>query len=248
MVQTFPHPFETGQTNYGLSPQVWLGINRGPSAHSYFAFRKYDFPIADMTETQATAGDASYLNTIDGFGTVLLVDADSTTNTQGIQVQDTQCSVNAKAGMIVAWEQMVRFHDIATSPELFFGLSDVDTTIIASGAITTGYKVGFYSITGGTLLCVAGNNATPTATASAVHTLVDADVTTDGTEWVRLGLRAEVGRDLKFFVNGTKVASELAASLFPIGAAIVPSMVVQTNGTVDPLAHSAWHAVGYNYA
>jgi hypothetical protein len=250
MAVSFPNPFEVGQTNYGLSPRVWLGIPRvgdGLGAHSHFAFRKYDFPVGDLTATQATAGTCTYIDTVDGFGTIMVADADSTTNTQGINIQDKQVSVNAKNGMIVAWETMTRAHDIATVPELFWGLSDVDTTIIASGAITTGYRVGFYTVSAG-LLCVAGNNATPTATASTVHTLVDADVTTDGTEWVRLGVRAEVGRDLQFFVNGAKVASELAASLFPIGAAIVPSHVVQTNGTVDPLTHSAWHAMGWTYA
>jgi hypothetical protein len=264
MAVSFEAPYDNGQTSYGLTPGAWRDFDPTAAmvnpAYGEFHLERFrdwvdlsNSPASNEKAvlTQATAGTANLISGPVGFGQLLEIDSASSTTTQGANLQFTKMGFTPSTGECYYFEAMLRLHDIATGVEFFAGLSAVDTTIIASSAVTTGYKIGFSSVTNDKVLkCVSGTNATPTAATGSPLTLVDGDVTTDGTEWVRLALRAEVGSPPEFYVNSTKFASDLTAAVVPSGASAVllPSFVVQVETTsIDAIARVAWFAVGRKF-
>ena len=243
----------------GLQGPVWkdFSIQQAMVDPSYGRFKLFDWTgWTDLTSstsnawatlTQATAGTASLIDGPAGYGPLLELDCNSSTVTQGANLQFKSMRAYATTGMSFYFDCLLRLKDAATGPEFFLGWSDVDTTIIATSALTTGYKFGFKSTTDdNVLLPASGNNAVPTASSSSPYTLVDGAVTTDGTEWARLGARFSLdGRGACISVNGDEKANSMATSTFPTGAVICPSIVCQSSGTTDPLFEIAYLAVGY---
>lgn len=246
--------FLTTQTaDPGLTAKLWRGIDRSRGATDpmtgFFHVERGQSGVGAFTSTQATAGTALYIaSPTTGLGSVLELDSNSTTNTQGIQVQFPGLGVNPKDGMVIGWETMIQLKDIATAPEFFAGMATLDTTLIASGAISASDWIGYYDVAGGAT-CVPKfgvEDGSQDISATTAHTFVDGDVTTDGTAWARLGFRWEVGTKLEAYVNGSLIdASDVAESNAPDGP-IVCSYVMQTNGTVDPIALVAYTAFGYS--
>lgn len=243
--------FLTSQTaDPGLTAKLWRGIDRSRGAfdpiNSFFHVERGQGGVGAFTSTQATAGTALYIaSPTTGLGSVLELDCNSTTNTQGIQVQYPGLGVNPKDGMVICWETMLQAKDIATAPEFFAGMATLDTTLIASGSISAADWIGFYDVTDGTLN-FGVEDGSQDISANVAHTLVDGDVTTDGTAWVRLGFRWEVGTKLEAYVNGALVnTDDVAESNAPDGA-IVCSYVCQSNGTTDPIVLVAYTAFGYS--
>jgi hypothetical protein len=191
--------------------------------------------LGHYTSTQATTGTAIYIpSPTTGIGSVLELDSNSTTDTQGIQVQyPASASSQGWHGHLLGNDGSAK--DIATAPEFFAGMSVLDrneTTIIASGAMSASDWIGFYDVTDGTL-SFGVEDGSQDISANTAHTLVDADVTTDGSAWVRLGFRWEVGTKLEAYVNGATVdISDVAESNAP-DTAIACSYVCQSNGTTD---------------
>lgn len=204
--------------------------------------------LAEATGTQATAGTGAYIaDTIAGGYSVLEVDCNSTTNGQGYQLQWKGEGVYAEEGMVVYMHWRVRTKDIATGPEFFAGLATIDTTLIASDAMSATNWIGFLSLSGGTIK-VGIDDGTEDLSDSAIHTMVDGDTTTDGTEIVDLDLRWEVGTKVEAWVNGVKAdLTGIDIANEPDAGFIVPSVVCQTNGTTDPIVHVLDRVIGYKY-
>lgn len=246
--------FLTSQTaDPGLTPRLWRGIDRSRGAtdpmNGFFHVERGQGGVGAFTSTQATAGTALFIaNPTTGLGSVLELDSNSTTNAQGIQVQYPGLGVNPKDGMVICWETMMQGKDIATAPEIFFGMCSLDTTIIASGAMSAADWIGFLDVAGGAT-CVPKfgvEDGSQDISATTAHTLVDGDVTTDGTAWFRAGFRWEVGTKLEAYINGTMLdTSDVAETNAPDGH-IVCSYVLQSNGTTDPIALVAYTAFGYS--
>ena len=198
---------------------------------------------APYATTIATAGTTAQIAGPSGFGALWEVDSASSTSTQGMNVQFVGEGAYLGTGQTMYFECMLRAHDIATGPEFFLGVSGINTAIITSSAVpgTTNHWQGFYIIDDGVGVSWAARNGSSTTTyASDVHAFIDADVTSDGTEWVRLGFRWVKGVSCDIFVNDTKTS--VGVTTEP-AAFVCPSVVCQSSGTTAPLlrfAHTAW--------
>lgn len=215
---------------------------------SYGRFFDLKNDLANATGTQATAGTGAYIaDTVAGLYSVLEVDCNSTTNGQGYQLQWKGAGVYPEEGMVFYSHSRLRFKDIATGPEFYLGLATIDTTLIASDAMSATNWVGFLSLSGGTIK-VGVDDGTEDLSDSAIHTMVDGDTTTDGTEIVDLDLRWEVGSKIEAWVNGVKAdLTGIDLANEPDAGFVVPSVVCQSNGTTDPIVHVVDFQVGYKY-
>lgn len=236
------HP---GQNDLGgLSAALWHKCPRSAiEANPDFGWGFMDnlqrgVPTDVWTVTNATAGTFA-MDTV--FGSVALADSASTTATQGVQVQRTVSIFKPIAQADIYFEARVKAADIATGPEFALGLHNVDTTIIASSAVSTTDHVSFTSVTDDGILLGNGEKAGTGTTTAALHTFVD-------DTYVKLGFKITGVDKVEFFVNGVQAApaTNLATANIPI-VVLVPSLVCQTGGTTDPIVHLDWMACYQHY-
>lgn len=187
----------------------------------------------EYTATQATAG--TFAMTDAAYG-VALADCNSTTATQGINVQKNTTVGELfipTAGTTIVFECRIKAVDIATGPEFFVGLHQIDTTIIASSAMSGANYIGWQSITDDGVLLFTGAKASAADTNTAT-TFVD------GT-WVKLGFKVNGVTSVDQYINGVLQDSStaLATANIPV-TEMVPSLVCQSGGTTDPIIHIDW--------
>ena len=242
-MELFPQYRKTGDTSRGPSPGVWykcplvqlqLGLG-GVLFHDDFA---NGLPDGKYTATQATAGTFALG---DGDGGVALADCNSTTATQGINVQLGGAAgelFKPAAGRKLWFEARFKFADVATGPEFFLGLHEIDTTIIVASALTGGNMIGFSSITDDNVLLFTAEKATAAAT-KACTTAVD------GT-FLKLGFFVDGVTSIQQYLNGALLAGEHVSANIPI-VEMVPSLVCQSGGTTDPIVHLDWWMCGIQY-
>lgn len=189
------------------------------------------------TLTQATTG--TFL-LIDEEGGVADLDCASSIVTRGGNVQygsGVGEFASTQAAGKMWFEARVKATDIGSSgPEFFLGLHNIKTAIIASSAMdaTASDWIGFKSLTDDSILLgTAANNAASSAetTASDIHTFVD------GT-YVNLGFKVTNRDKVEFYVDGVKQTNTVAANI-PT-ALMVPSLVCQSDGTVDTIISIDW--------
>lgn len=235
----------------GLTGKAWRTFNieqaKQDPSYGFFHLERFGEGVDAFTLTQAISGTALPIAGPDGFGTLLELDSNSNTVGQGVQVQYKGMLVNPVAGMEIVFDVMCRARDLSTTGlQTFLGLSDVDTTIHASALPTTGDKIGFASITTNMILEFVQNaSGVPAAATGTPHTWIDGDVTTDGTEWVRLAFRWIVDDHVEVYVKGVPFASDLAISTDP-AAAVCPSFVCQVAATnIDSILELAYFAFGW---
>ena len=200
-----------------------------------------DFTEIDTTDvyvaTQAATGTAVL---DDAVGGVLLLDCNSATATQGIQLQRAGSATTGElflpaAGKHIWCEARVKVADMTagtTGPEFFFGLATIDTTVIGTSANSTDNHIGFESITDDGVLLGYGEKATVRTTGVTTHSLVD-------DTWVKLGFTVEGVSTITFYVNGVACATTLDDTYIPL-TAMVPTFVCQSDGTVDSILHVDW--------
>lgn len=238
----------------GLCGKAWRDINIveaafNPAYGGFWLNRGETFGTNAnnaFSTTLTGSGTALYKAGGAGFPTLLELDAVSTTNGEGVNLQYNGQGFYPQAGMVSAGSTMIRFKDIATAPEFFFGLATIDASIIASDAISATDWMGFFSLSGGTIK-FGSDDGSEDAGANTLHTMVDGATTTDGTEWVNLDWRWEVGSKFEVYIDGVLGdISDVAITAEPDGH-VVPSFVLQTNGTTDPIADVVYSAFGYRY-
>ena len=184
--------------------------------------------------TQATAGTAA----LDAAakGGVLLLDCNSTTNNQGVQIQvggaAGAASFIASAASKIYFEARVKIADIgSTTCQLFAGLAIVDTSVLASAANSTANHVGFEAINT-TAMGIHSEKAGSRSSTAAVHTVVD-------DAYVKLGFLIDGLTKITPYVNS--VAQTAITTNIPI-VAMTPSLVCHSSGTTDPIVHVDWVA------
>jgi len=187
------------------------------------------------TSTSATTGTTAL---DDAAGGVLLLDCGSGTEHQGetLQMGTTvgECWVTSTTNDL--WfETRVKVVDSATDCQLFAGLSEIDTTLLASGANTSANHIGFESLTDDGVLTfhaeVAGARTSATAT---IGTLVE-------DTWVRLGFHVSKRNKIQVYVDG--VLKDTLTAGFPL-VEMTPSFVMQSGGgATDPILHIDWFRV-----
>lgn len=199
-----------------------------PSIGIYYheSWQSYD-ATNDWTGTQATTGSAAISTTIPGC---LKMDAGATTDNQGFQIQ------RLKSGWIPAANKSLWFEVnlqlTATTPpvtkaQLFAGLAASDTTIIASGAMTTNNRIGWMILDGGLLVTTFTSDKAGVATTKTGPTLVAATN-------IRLGFVYDgVADTVQQYVNGAVSQTAVATANIP-KLVMYPSFVCQSDATDQP--------------
>lgn len=180
----------------------------------------------DYVGTQATAGTGAISTAAPG---VLEVDCNSTTQGQGFQIQRAKAAFVPAAGKHIWAEFKFKVVDTYDKVQLFVGLAEIDTSIIASGSISTANHVGLYGAASnaGTMV-LAGSKA---STATTVASTAIAEDT-----YIKFGLYFDGVTSVTQYINGVASANTLATANIPI-VAVYPSFVCQTDGTNDPILH-----------
>jgi hypothetical protein len=219
------------------SPAVWAGVNLTQVRDWFDGFIAEDDFTGDhdltnkYTLTQATQGTFAL---DDAEGGVALIDCNSTTATQGANVQAAGTVGEAfvpQADDLIIFECRLKAADIATGPEFFAGLCEINTAIIASSAVAAPNFVGFFSVTDDNILLFAAESAASQTATSTPETLVD-------DTYVKLGFRIEGTDRIRVFVNGVEFSEQVESNIPTV--ALVPSFVCQSGGTTDPIVHVDW--------
>lgn len=227
-------------TDRAPSPSLWAGFNleeyrnfeRGWMFEDDFCL---DHDLTNRyTATQATAG--TFL-VIDAEGGVADADCNSTTVTQGINVQAGSTVGEMflpQADDILIFEARVKVTDMATGPEFFLGLSVIDTSIIAASANSSANHIGFESVSDDGILLFHSESAGSRSSTTTPHTLVD------GT-YVKLGFKVKGTSEILVYVNGIKFAETITSNI-PT-TEMVPSLVCQSDGATDSILSIDWWRV-----
>jgi hypothetical protein len=242
MSDLFTRPqLKAGSLRRGLSPTLW---NQPPLAqHAVggldqgFGYRSDFLSFTDTHEwvlTQATAGTVA--PDVAAIGGAVLLDSNSTTNNQGVQIQlggaVGAASFIASANSKIYFEARVKIADIgSTTCQMFAGLAIVDTSVFASAANSTANHIGFEAINT-TAMGIHSEKAGTRSSTAAVHTVVDDD-------YVKLGFLVDGLTKITPFVNGD--AQTAITTNIPI-VAMTPSFVCHSSGTTDPILHVDWVA------
>lgn len=254
---------DTDNAKQRLSGKLWgdFDFERALVDDQYGWFRKDPWKSTGQTlaatsvihpvfsYTEVNNGGCDLVAGPSGFGALLELDSDSTTDSDGAQIQFVGDGVYLAAGQTLYFEAMLRAHDVTTqSMEFFCGHATIDTTLIASAVPSAADWIGYYTVDGGLGLTFGVDDGDDGVSlhASDVYTLVDGDVTTDGSEWVHLGYKWTAGQKVEAFANGVDLEVSVDIDSEPDGF-VVPSFVCQSLGTIDPLiriAHTCW-AVKY---
>jgi hypothetical protein len=191
-------------------------------------FQKCPVTAEDYTLTQATQGTMALSAGADNG--VLLLDCNSSTTTQGANMQRIAAQFTPKADRDIWFEARVKVADtgaLATAGEIFVGLSEIDTTIIATSVVSPSNFIGFSSVTDDGVLLSNSEKADAGTTSTGATIAEDT--------WITLGFHVTGVSTIDFFVNGVNVATHTTANI-PI-VALAPSFVMQSSGTTDPIMH-----------
>ena len=242
MSDLFTRPqLKAGSLRRGLSPTLW---NQAPLAQVNIGGLDQGFGFIDdflsFTDThgwvltQATAGTVA--PDVAAIGGAVLLDSNSTTNNQGVQIQQGGAvgasSFIASATSKIYFEARVKIADIgSTTCQMFACLSEVDTSILASAANSSENHIGYEAINT-TAMGIHSEKATARSSTAAVHTVVD-------DAYVKLGFVVDGLTKITPFVNG--VAKAAITTNIPI-VGMTPSFVCHSSGTTDPIVHVDWVA------
>lgn len=235
----------------GQSPRLWQHLPSPAACMENYGLGTV-FQDNFTRLMSGTSGVRRYTHTAQGSGTfalddavygVALATAGATTQAQGINVQAYGGSTGEiflpSTSTVLAFEARIKvatFTAASTGPEFFLGLAEIDTAVISGSAVDVSNAIGWSSITNDGVLLFYGEKAgtpdTNTGTSLADDT------------WIRLGFLIEVQSGVltaKQFVNGVQqvASTDLAAANIPL-AAMVPTLVCQADGTINPVLHIDW--------
>lgn len=179
--------------------------------------------IGGWTTTKATSGAV----TIDATKG-LKIDAGAVTAGQGVNLQMIQTAFTPTTNKPIWMEGKILFGTLASLKiQFLFGLAAAQTALITSNAVGTDDKAAFDGVT--TTGVITTDTTTATATTATGFTIVSATA-------YKLGMKL-TPTACDFWVNGVKVGTSVAT--LPV-AALAPSIVVQGNATVQPIAYLQW--------
>lgn len=204
-----------------------IGVYLNESFVSYNA----QATTGDYVLTQATAGTGAISTAAPG---VLELDCNSTTDTQGANLQRVKSVFLPAAGKDLWFETKIKIVDTFDKVELFAGLSEVDTTIIASSANSSANHIGWQCVTDDGVLLFTSEKAGAGATKAAATIAEDT--------YIKLGFKVSGVTGVQQYINGVAVGTPHATANIPV-VALVPSFVCQTAGTNDPIMHIAGYRI-----
>jgi len=179
----------------------------------------------DYVTTQAATGTAAISSAAPG---VLELDSNSTTATQGVQVQRAKSCFLPAANKHIWAEWKFKIVDTYDKAEIFVGLSEIDTTIIGTSANSSANHIGWQCVTDDGVLLFTSEKATA-GTTSACATIAEAT-------YIKLGFYVNGVTSIQQYVNGVATGTAHATANIPI-VAVYPSFVCQSGATNDPIMH-----------
>lgn len=180
----------------------------------------------DYVLTQATAGTGAISTAATG---VLELDCNSTTQGQGVTLQRVKSAFVPAASKHIWAEFEFKVVDTYDKVQLFCGLSEIDTTLIASGANSSANHIGWEIPTAGAgAMTFAGEKAGARGTATSTSI---AEAT-----YIKLGFYVNGVTSIQQYINGVATGDEIATANIPV-VALYPSFVCQTDDTNDPIMH-----------
>lgn len=185
----------------------------------------------DYVLTQATTGTGAISTAAPG---VLELDSNSTTQGQGANLQRAKSAFLPSAGKHIWAEFNVKVVDTYDKAELFVGLSELDTTLVASQANSSANHIGWQCVTNDGVLLFSAEKASTGATASAA-TIAEAT-------YIKLGFYVNGVTEIAQYVNGVLTGTNHVTANIPI-VALYPSFVCQSGGTNDPILHISGYRV-----
>lgn len=185
----------------------------------------------DYVLTAATTGTAAISTAAPG---VLELDSGSTTEGQGATLQRAKSAFVPAAGKHIWAEFRVKVVDTYDKIETFIGLSELDTTLIASQANSSANHIGWQCVTDDGVLLFTGEKAGAGATRAATTLAEDT--------YVNLGFYVNGVTEVEQYVNGVLTGTNTATANVPV-VALYPSFVCQTGDTNDPIMHIAGYRI-----
>jgi hypothetical protein len=227
----------------GMCAAAWrdLNLERAVEDPAYGRFFRNDGSAGEgaITATLTGSGTVEYIAGPSGFPSILEVDSVSTTDGEGVNAQWLGQGFFPTAGMVAYAHAKMRFSDIATEPEFLFGWATIDTTVIATDAVSATDWMGLVSLTADGIVLFGSDDGTEDLGATTIYTMIDAVTVTDGTEWVDFDIRWEIGKSFEVYVDGVLADTDDVAITAEPDGFVVPTLVFNTSGTVDPVLHIA---------
>ena len=217
-------------------------IQRGNLSRGQFFCEDFTEDITGKyVVTQSTAGT---LVITDGFGGIGRFDSGSTTTAQGINVQgpDNNHATPAAAeiwlpvaSQQIVFEARVRFNEdpAASPPDFFLGLSEKDTSLIATGANSSANHVGFELINEDATLDFVNEKAGTRSTTSDVKTLVE-------DTWYKLGFEILALDRIKMYIDGVLYTTEVTSNIPIVELAISLSCLASGTAAAQPEVDCDW--------
>lgn len=205
---------------YAHDPAIGVYLNESFTSYNAAA------TTGDWVLTQATTGTGAISTAAPG---VLEIDSNSTTATQGANAQRVKSIFLPASGKSIWYECSFKIVDTYDKAEIFVGLSDVETAILASSANASDNHIGWQCVTDDGVLLFTSEKAGTGTTSAAVTIAEDT--------YVKLGFYYDGTADtVQQYVNGVAVGSAHVTANIP-KVAVVPSFVCQSGGTNDPIMH-----------
>jgi hypothetical protein len=258
----------SGDTDLGPSPNLWRDIPDYWWTTPEKGIGFFDDFIQGTTTAEggdhewviaaAVAGTAADITSTAG---IVALDSASSTADQGItQFQayrgTTTIPFKPAATQKIIFETRLAIGDGAVSyTQMFAGLSEIDTTIFATGANTSTNHLGFEmnALTQAGTVGTAGyanfyGEKAGTRNTAAANVGLDVHLFTDAgtggaaeftTGWVKLGFIVDGITNCKVYVNGIYTGDIIPTANVPI-VGMVPSFACLSEGTADPIMQIDW--------
>ena len=220
-----------------LSQKLWYGAALHPIMQSpgsgFEVFDDFLANYADLADggfvvTQATSGTFA---SGAAEGGIAIADPGAITAEQGVNVQVDSAQFVPQDGSKIYFEARVKASAITSGINFFLGLAEVDTTVIASSAISTANHVGFSSVTADGILLFNSEKAGAGDTGACTTLVADT--------YVKLGFRIDGLDKITQYVNGVETGTAKVTANIPI-VALVPTLVCQAKGTRNTITIDFW--------
>lgn len=225
---------DSAGSHRGLSTNLWRAFTRNNvmSTGVYpglglFQFDDFEFVDSDRyTVTNATSGSFA-VTEAEGEGGYAVADSGAAVADQGPNVQSNGF-ITPELGYVLAFEARLKATATGTPGNIFIGLSETDTTILAAGANTSDDFIGFEALADLGVTFASENGGTRQASSAVVHTLVD-------DTFVRLGFLMDSRGGLTPYVNGVAVPDgKLTTATSVPDSLMALSLAVHSEGTTQP--------------
>lgn len=240
-------PRHPGQKDHrGRSRELWDTCNR-PDIRDDFAQGYYfddDFMVgkAEGTATDSQLWEVSSLTSgsfdidstaTDAYGGIRILDTGASTDNQGVgSAQVDQATFIPTADTTIWFETRLQVDGLTGS--FFFGLSEVDTTLLSATANTSANHIGFESLGGDSVILLQGEKA------GARNTALATPATLVAATYIKLGFKVTGVTRVQFYIDGVeKPATELAVANIPI-VTLVPSLSLVNTGSTQVKAKVDW--------